>query len=628
MLQEMRKYAKSTVASIFLGLLALSFGVWGIADIFHGNADTTVASVGDTQISYDSYQREYQNYIRSLTQQGKTLTNEQARAQGVPDRILQQLISRQAVDNVVNKLKLTASDESVANQVKSIRAFAGPLGTFDHDTFVRAIQQSGFTEQGFIDAVRDDTAREQLLDAVKNGIEMPPGYAQAFFDYLNEERAVQYVSVPQTSVTVAPPSDAQLTAYVKAHANRFSTPEYRALTYVSMAPADVMNEVHVTDEQLKEEYEVRKSGYVVPEKRDVEQITFKDQKSAQAARAEIDHGKSFADLAKQRGMKQSDISLGSVVQEDLGGDRGKAAFTLAQDGVSQPVKGLFGYVLLHVTKITPGVSKTFDDVKEDIKKDVMTQLAAAKLNDVSNAFEDAMAGGLNMKQAAQKVGMHIVTVPAVDSKGMTPDGAKAAVPDAPEFMTQVFKAEVGEEGDPFQTKDGNLYVLRVDGVTPPNIRPLDQVRADATKAYTDDQRSKLLEAKAKSLAAEAAKQQSFAKVATDLGATPQMSGILTRGTPVDPFPQALIEKIFEAPPGGTVYGQAAKDGSYIVARITGIAHPPSIPATDPRYKRFMASLSNQLGDDLPTAFSSAARAKQGVEIDQKMADRVTGGGGS
>lgn len=626
MLQEMRKYAKSTVASIFLGILALSFGVWGIADIFHGSADTTVASVGDAKISYDAYQREYQNYIRNAGRQGQTLTPEQARAQGIPGQILQQLISRQAVDNVVHELKLTASDDSVATQIKSIRAFAGPLGTFDHQTFLRAIQESGFTEQGFIDAVRDDTSRAQLLDAVKNGIQMPQGYARAFFDYLNEERAVQYVSVPQTSVTVAPPTDAQLTAYVKAHANKFSTPEYRAVTFASMTPADVMNEVHVTDDQLKEEYEARKATYVIPEKRDVEQITFPDEKAAAAARAEIDHGKSFADIAKQRGLKQSDIALGSVVQEDLGKDRGPAAFALAQNGVSQPVKGVFGYVLLHVTKITPGLSKSFDDVKEDIKKDVLTQLAAAQLGDVSNKFEDAMAGGLNLKQAALKVGMHVVTVPAVDSKGMTPDGQKAAVPDEPEFLAQIFKADVGEEGDPFQTKDGNLYVLRVDGVTPPKVRPIDQVRDQAVKAYTDEQRGKLLEAKAKSLATEAGKQQSLAKVATDLGTTPQSSGILTRGTPVEPFSPALIEKIFEAPPGGAVYGEAAKDGSYIVARVTGIAHPPTMPTNDPRYKRFMASLSNQLGDDLPTAFSSAARNKQGVEIDQKMADRVSGGG--
>jgi len=627
MLQEMRKYAKSTVASVFLGVLALSFGVWGIADIFHGTADTTVATVGAAKIPLDAYQREYQNFLRNSGREtGKELTPEQARAQGVPSQILQQLISRQAVDNEVNKLKLTASDDFVARQIKSIRAFAGPLGTFDHDTFQHTIADSGYTEQSFIAAVRDDTARSQLLDATKNGIEMPAGYAQAIFDYLNEERAVQYVSLPAGSVKATPPTDAQLTAYLKAHANKFSTPEYRAVTYVAMTPADVMSQVNVTDDQLKQEYEARKATYVIPEKRDIEQIAFPDEASAKAARAKIDAGATFADIAKERKLKQSDIELGSVVQDDLGKDRGAAAFALQAGGISQPVKGIFGYVLLHVTKITPGISKSFDDVKADIRKDVTLELAEAKLTDVSNAFEDAQAGGADLAQAAKKVGMHTVTIAAVDSHGMTPDGAKAAVPGEPEFMDQVFKADVGEEGDPFQTKDGNVYVLRVDGVTPPKIRPLDQVRDAAANAYMDEERTKLLAAKAKALAAQADKQQSLAQVASELGATVQTSGILTRGTPSDPFPQALIEKIFDTPPGGAVYGPSSNGGTYLIARITGIAHPPALPTSDPRYKRFVAGLSGQLGDDIPTAFATAARAKQGVQINQQMADRVSGGG--
>ncbi len=501
MLQEMRKYAKSSVSSVFLGLLALSFGVWGIADIFHGSADTTVAAVGDTKIPEETYQREYQNYIRNAGEEtGKQITPEEARAQGLPDQILQQLISRQAVDNVVGRLKLTASDDYVARQVKSIRAFAGPLGTFDHDTFVHAIQQSGFTEQSFIAAVRDDTARAQLLDATKNGMEMPTGYAQALFDYLNEERAVQYVEMPVASVTVPPPTDAQLAAYLKAHADKFSTPEYRAVTYVAMTPADVMNEVSVTDDQLKQEYEARKATYVIPEKRNVEQISFPDEASAKAARARIDAGASFADIAKDRKLKPADIALGAVVEDDLGKDRGPAAFGLPVNGVSQPVKGIFGFVLLHVTAITPGVSKSFDDVKADLRKDVMGELAAAKLTDVSNAFEDAQAGGANLSEAAKKVGAHAVSVAAVDVRGFAPDGTKAALPDEPELLAQIFKADVGDEGDPFQTKDGNMYVVRVDGVTPPKIKPLDQVRAEASAAYMDEQRAKALAARAKALA--------------------------------------------------------------------------------------------------------------------------------
>ena len=79
MLQEIRKYAKSWVSSVFLGGLALSFALWGIADIFRGSADTTIYSLGSTQIGADLFAREYRNFLRNA---GTTLTPEQSKAAG------------------------------------------------------------------------------------------------------------------------------------------------------------------------------------------------------------------------------------------------------------------------------------------------------------------------------------------------------------------------------------------------------------------------------------------------------------------------------------------------------------------------------------------------------------------
>ena len=328
MLQQMRKFAKSWVASIFLGVLALSFGVWGIADIFKGTTDTSVATVGNVKISQDEFQSQYQTALRNQSiRMGTQLSAEQAQAMGLPQNTLERIIDRTAIDHEVEALGLTATDKAVADQIRAIPAFAGPSGSFDHNTFLRAIQRSGYTEQSFIAAVRSDTARSQLLDATRNGLQAPSGFARALFDYLNEARAVHYVTVPASAAgTLTKPTDAELQAYVKSHANRFSTPEYRELTYAAITPDDLANEITVTDKQLHNEYELRKADYQVPEKRDVEQITFPDQKAAEAASAQIQAGKSFEDIAKARSLKPSDIKLGELQQADLGTERGKAAF--------------------------------------------------------------------------------------------------------------------------------------------------------------------------------------------------------------------------------------------------------------------------------------------------------------
>ena len=627
MLQEMRKFSKSWVSSLFLGALALAFVFWGVGDIFRTGVDTTVAAVGDTKIPQEQYQREYNNEIRVRGQQmGTPITPEMARAMGLPKQVLESMVSRAAIDNIVAKLGVTASDAAISAQVHNMDAFKGPLCTFDHNQFLRAIGQGGFSEQQFIAAIRADTARDQLMKSVQSGFQMPAGYTAAIFTSQNEVRAADYIFVPPSAAgAVTPPTDAQLAAYVKAHAATFSSPEYREVTYAGIGPDDVSSQIKITDDQLKQEYAARQATYVVPEKRDIEQIVFPSQTDAQAARAKIDTGTSFADLATARGLKPAEIKLGALAKADLPDARGDAAFSLPVNGISQPVKGLFGWVLLHVTTITPGVSKSFDQAKDELRQGLLKQLGMAKLIDVSNAYHDATSGGASLADAAKKTGMHLGHIVAVDRNGLTPTGAKADLPNNPDLLAQIFKAEIGEDGDPFQTSDGHTYVVKVDGVTPQKIKPLDAVRAQATEEWTAQARQALLAAKAQGLAAQANQNGNLDTIAKSVGATVQKSPALQRGSSDDVFSQALLQALFTKPAGVAVAAPAGKGDSYIVARTIGVIHRPP-PVQDPGYQAGARQLDGMVASDMVDSLAAFARQKQGAKIYPAMADHVTGEG--
>ncbi len=624
MLQQMRKYTKSWISSLFLGLLALSFGVWGIADIFRGNSDTSIATVGGEKIPVELFQRDYRNVTRAAAQKGP-LKPAQARAYG--QQVLDGLIDQTALDITAGRYGLTATDETVSARIRAIPNFIGPLGTFDHNLFLRMIDQAGFSEQSFVEYVRGALRRDQLVGAASSGLEMPAGYARALFNYLNEARAADYIVVPANAAGPAPtPTDAELEAYLKAHPRRFSTPEYREVTFAWIAPQDLAGKVTVNDAQLKQQYEAEKSQYVVPEKRKLEQITYPDLASAKAARGKIDSGSSFGDLAKQKGLSTADIQIGDLSKSELG-DRGDAAFKLQKDGVTQPLKAPIGYALIHVVSITPGSTKSFDDVKEELRKQLFAQLAGAKITDISNQYIDENSRGQNLKQAATKAGMHVGHAAAVDAHGNTPDGAKAAMPSDPEFLAQIFKAEVGEEGDPFSTKSGTTYVVKVDGMRPPKLKTLDSVRADVTAAWQNEQQNKRLEAKAKQLAGQASAAHSLANVAGSAGAKVQASGPLRRPGPNTrgggPLPTPLLTKVFSVPAGQAVYGPAP-DGSYIVALVTAVQHPPAMLLQGAGLRRFAGSVGQQAGQDIGSGLTAAARAKAGVTVNQQALDRATG----
>src|SRR6266481_1892512 len=101
MLQAIRSKAGSLVVKILFALLIVSFGVWGIGDIFRERsaAETTVASVGDIKIQAD----ELQNAVRQEMDRmrpvfGGNFTLEQAKQFGLVGAALERIVAGDLMD--------------------------------------------------------------------------------------------------------------------------------------------------------------------------------------------------------------------------------------------------------------------------------------------------------------------------------------------------------------------------------------------------------------------------------------------------------------------------------------------------------------------------------------------------
>jgi peptidyl-prolyl cis-trans isomerase D len=628
MIQWMHTFSKHWVVTLMMGALTLAFVVWGMGlEQFNIGGGSSVASVGSTEIGPAEFQRIYRNFLRNQSQRmGSEITPDMAEKMGLGQVALQQMISRDALNNEATNLGLTTSDPTLVQNVHSMEVFRGTLGQFDRQVFNQAITNANYTEAQFLNEVREDLTRDQLSQAMEANFLVPSTYVLAIYQYAGEKRAADYVILsPDQAGDVPPPSDAALAGYVKAHATRYSTPEYRDADYAAIAPSDVMGSITVTDAQIQQDYDAHKSTYVVPEKRDVQQIEFKTEAQAQAARAKIQAGAKFEDIAAQQGLKPDQISLGTLAQEELpDADRAKAIFALPPNEVSQPIKtGFGGYALVRVTKIAPGTSKTLADVKDDIRKSLANQLAGNKLVDAVNAYTEAHNAGSDLKTAAKKAGMTFVHLGAVDVTGLKPDGSKAEVPADAEFLPALFKGEVGEDTDPFSTKLGAYYVVHVSGITPPKLKPMDQVHSQALADWNNEQRGQLLATKAQALAAQAAKDKSLDGIAKQLKVSVQHSPALARNTSDTMFSSDMVGRLFAAAPGGVEYGAQGLSGNYMIARVTGISHPPANPA-DPNFQPIAVRFSQQVAQDFSLDAANAGRTRQGVKVNQKLLASITG----
>src|SRR5712675_170005 len=312
MLRGMRKASSNwlgkIIMAVVMGVLIISFGVWGIADIFRGFGQSTLAKIGHTEISTEQFRQLYTEKLQQIGRQfGRPLTMDQARAFGLDRQVLQQTIAEAALDEEARRLGLGQSDAETMRMVFNDPNFKGVGGAFDPARFQATIRQYGFTEQRYIADQRRVSLRRQIAGTISAGLEPPKVMIEALSRFQNEQRSIEYVKLDGAQAgTIDPPSPETLAAYFDEHKTQFRAPEYRKLSFVVITPEEIGKWNEVSDDDARKLFEQRRDKLGTPEQRQVSQIVFPNAEEAAVARSRIAAGLSFEDLAKERGLSASD----------------------------------------------------------------------------------------------------------------------------------------------------------------------------------------------------------------------------------------------------------------------------------------------------------------------------------
>jgi peptidyl-prolyl cis-trans isomerase D len=614
-----------TIMAVVMGVLIISFGVWGIADIFRGFGQSTVASVGHTEISLNEFRQLYTDRLQQIGRQfGRPLTMDQARAFGLDRQVLQQTIAEAALDEEARRLGLGQSDNETRRMIFSDPNFKGTNGAFDPLRFQAAIRQYGYSEQRYVADQRRVSLRRQIAGTISAGLEPPKVMIEALSRFQNEQRSIEYVKLGVAQAgTIDPPSPETLAAYFDDHKIQFRAPEYRKIAFIAITPEEIGKWSEVSDEDAKKLFELRRDQLGTPEKREVSQIVFPTMEEAMAARSQIASGTPFDDLAKERGLKPSDVDLGLVSKSEIIDSAvASAAFTLPSGEVSQPVQGQFGVALVKIGKIQPGAEVSYESVASNLKKEIATDRARKSVADLRDKMEDERGGGASVVEAAQKLGLTPVTIDAVDRSGRLPNGQPATnIPRGLDVVTQAFNSDVGVDNDPISFNGGYVW-YDVLGITPSRDRNLDEVKDQVEAKWREDQIADRLRTKGTEMAQKLDQGGKLADEAASAGVTVETAaGFKREGTPPG-VPASVVAAAFRTAKDGTGQTAAGTD-QWIVFRVTDISVPPVEFASDD-VKKMKEQLQRSLEDEQIAQYVTKLESDIGTTINENAFAQVTG----
>ncbi|SDE92456.1 peptidylprolyl isomerase [Limimaricola pyoseonensis] len=610
---------------LFVGLIG--FGATGLT----GHA-TRLGTVGEKELEVQAYANALQSRIRAFeSQTGEAVSLAQAQQIGLDRAVLGRLVTERVLDNEADRLGLSVGDERVREQVLQIGAFQGLDGQFDRDAYREALRRNGLTVSEFETGLREGEARALLESAVVNGIAAPQPHVDAMIDFLMARRDITWAPVTLSpaaaaapagdgprvllpEITLDPeipaPSEAEIQARYEAAPEAYTAPERREITYAWLRPETVSESIEVPEEDVRALYEQRIDDYVQEERRLVERLVYPNAEAATEAKARLDAGEAeFEALVEARGLDLSDADLGDVARGDLG-DAAEPVFAAEAGEVVGPVETGLGPALFRVNAVLGAEEVSFEEAAPDLRGELARAMARREIQDATDEIEDLLAGGAALEDLAERTGMELGSLSW--SEGET-DGIAAYAP----FRQAAAVAEQGDFPELIGFEDGGVFALRLDGVTEPALRPLDEVREQVVADIMAETRQTMLTERAEALAAEIAGGASFEAA----GLAPRDVDALTRRDFVEGTAPGFVTEIFEMEEGET-RAIALPEGAAVVRLDATAAPEADDPAVAAERQAIEQRLAGSIAQDIYAAYATEVQANTEIRIDDAAIQAV------
>lgn len=605
------KSISRTLVWILMGLLILGLGGFGATN-FSGTV-SNVGRVGDAEIPVDDYARTLQNEIRAReAERGAAITFQQAREQGIPDRVLSQLVATAAFDHEASRLGISIGDENLRDQIVDIQAFQGVNGNFDREAYNFALDRAGLSESEFEDDMRSETARALVQSAAMSGLSMPESYKDALLTYLAEERDVTFASLGRADLSTGlpEPTEQELRDYHQSHLPQFTTPETKRIAYALLTPEMIIDSVEVDEQTLREAYDERIDEFRQPERRLVERLAFSDINAAETAMERIESGDAgFETLVEDRGLDLADVDLGDVSRDDLGA-AAEAVFAADAGDVVGPLETDLGPALFRINAVLAAQETTFEEAEPTLRDALAGDRARRVIDNSVGRIDDLLAGGATIEDLAAETEMQAGTInwhPGVTEGIGAYDAFRAAAGD----ITTDDYPEIVHLGD------GGIFAMRLEEVVEPEIQPLETVRDAVRAGWRDQATVAALKEQAQGQLDDLRGGADFA----ELGLSPRTAEGLTRQGFQPDTPHDFIETVFGMDNGDVALLEG--NAQVFIIRVDAVRPPAS---DSDELERLRSALDEQaasaLAQDIYQMLAADIRQRAGIEIDQQAINAV------
>ena len=511
MLQAIRDGSKGVAAKIIVGLIILTFALFGIESIVAlGGGEDAPAEVNGEEIT------EYQ--VQQMVQMQKRRLQAQFGENFDPSMIKDEMLRESALESLINEalFKQAAanagvyfSDAAIDRIILQSPEFQ-VNGQFNRDSYDLALRSAGFTRSTYRELLRTSLSTQQAQNAWQGSSFATPYEAKLAAKLESQERDFSYVEFlladAKKEVSV---SDEEIADFYEQNKAQYMTQDKVSINYVELKRDDLAKNISISEDEVAERYsEMEAQAASKKEYRAAHILLLSSDEAAQKTMTEIQgklsSGEAFEDLAKEYSeddtSKYAGGDLGFANDEIYEDAFAQALSGLQKDQVSEVVETRDGLHLIKLLDVRQPELAAFEALKDSIEDDLRQEAVQVEYLEALETLKDEAFSSNNIDVPAKALNLTIKTEGPFSEVGGKGVAANRQV------IMSAFSDVVlndGSNSEVIELSDGHAVVIHLNEFIESTVKPLADVKTQINSQLVNRKASELVEQQAEEAIAKA-----------------------------------------------------------------------------------------------------------------------------
>ncbi len=233
MLNKIRKFAKTKLAGVFVGILIIPFVLWGMGGVFSGGNANNVAKINNKNIST----QDFMNFLNS------SKIDQQSIRDNLDNNVLEQLIStlisEKLLEMEIENLDLQISENTLAKNIKKNPNFFDDSNEFSRIKYEKFLLSSNISATEFEMQLKINELKKKLFFYIGGGIRSPFFITNNVFNEQNTKINLEYINLNKVYSNKNTITNEDIEKFIKKNSEELKE-EYISFSYLKITPQNLI----------------------------------------------------------------------------------------------------------------------------------------------------------------------------------------------------------------------------------------------------------------------------------------------------------------------------------------------------------------------------------------------------